>query len=181
MFDMNSGYSGYSMSNRAREAYDEGEKPKSKWTKAEIIAVIEEYARDNEIGVPLSVLKKTPCKTLKDVLLVKTSWHHTSSYANRTNFYSVDLDKLSALTEETFANAVEWEGMGKKSTPNVYRGDIKYLEWSGTRKHPKAKECIVRDVNIEEKGCYYIVTDDAGKELMKKKIGSNGTVVIRYH
>lgn len=35
-----SGYCGYSMSNNAVEAYRSGEKPKSKWTKREIIEEI---------------------------------------------------------------------------------------------------------------------------------------------
>ena len=33
MFNMNSGYHGFSMSNRAIEAYNNDEKPFSKWTK----------------------------------------------------------------------------------------------------------------------------------------------------
>ena len=33
MCNMNSGYSGYSMSNRAVDAYEDGEMPLSKWTK----------------------------------------------------------------------------------------------------------------------------------------------------
>lgn len=33
MMDVNSGYIGYSMSRRAAEAYEDGEMPKSKWTK----------------------------------------------------------------------------------------------------------------------------------------------------
>ena len=41
MNNMNSGYNGYSMSNRAVEAYYNGEKPLSKWTKAEADALAE--------------------------------------------------------------------------------------------------------------------------------------------
>ena len=43
MYNMNSGYSGYSMSNRAVEAYESGEKPLSKWTKTEISKFINAY------------------------------------------------------------------------------------------------------------------------------------------
>ena len=38
MWNMNSGYSGYSMSNRAVDAYEDGEMPLSKWTKKMIIS-----------------------------------------------------------------------------------------------------------------------------------------------
>lgn len=33
------GYQGYSMSNNAVQAYKQGEKPRSKWTKAEVVAI----------------------------------------------------------------------------------------------------------------------------------------------
>ena len=56
--NMNSGYSGYSMSNRAREAYDDGEKPLSKWSKAEIIEAVEEYAEETELHFDIKLLKK---------------------------------------------------------------------------------------------------------------------------
>lgn len=36
------GYSGWSMSNNAVDAYSNGEKPLSKWTKADIFDTIEE-------------------------------------------------------------------------------------------------------------------------------------------
>jgi len=40
-----SGYKGYSMSNNAIAAYNEGEKPKSKWTKTEIVREIEKSCK----------------------------------------------------------------------------------------------------------------------------------------
>ena len=40
---MNSGYSGYSMSNRAVDAYEDGEMPLSKWTKKMIISEVVEH------------------------------------------------------------------------------------------------------------------------------------------
>lgn len=43
MLNMNSGYSGYSMSNRAVEAYEDGEMPLSKWSKQLIIDEVVEY------------------------------------------------------------------------------------------------------------------------------------------
>lgn len=43
MHDMNSGYDGYSMSKRAVEAYEQGEKPYSKWKKSDILEILEEH------------------------------------------------------------------------------------------------------------------------------------------
>ena len=48
MWNMNSGYHGFSMSNRAIEAYNNGEKPFSKWTKQDILDVIEEYKQESD-------------------------------------------------------------------------------------------------------------------------------------
>ena len=178
MINMNSGYFRYSMSNRAAEAYENGEKPLSKWTKKAIIEQIEEYIKDSSISCPIEDLKKVPALVLKNLVLKRSSWHHTSYYANATDFYSVDQDKLSDLTKEDIEAAL---AAAKQSVVqiNSYRGSINYLVWSGSRKHPKAKRCTLENVNIEEKGAFYIVTDDSGKEILRKKIGSNGTHVYR--
>ena len=45
----NKGYDGYSMSIRAREAYEDGEMPKSKWTKKAMLEAIREYCEDYDI------------------------------------------------------------------------------------------------------------------------------------
>ena len=46
MNNMNSGYNGYSMSKRATEAYYNGEKPLSKWTKADIRSAVKAHAAE---------------------------------------------------------------------------------------------------------------------------------------
>ena len=45
------------------------------------------------------------------------------------------------------------------------------------RRHPHATETVLTDVNIERRGKFYYATNDAGKFLLKKKIGSTGTWV----
>jgi hypothetical protein len=45
----NSGYSGWSMSNRAVEAYESGERPKSKWTKKAMLAEIASYIYGEDV------------------------------------------------------------------------------------------------------------------------------------
>lgn len=80
----NSGYDGYSMSNRAREAYDKGEKPYSKWTKEDIIDSLPEEYREE--------FNKLPLKDLKSIFLYVSSWHHTGKYFNKTDFWSINDD-----------------------------------------------------------------------------------------
>ncbi len=179
--NLNSGYSGYSMSNRAVEAYDNNEKPYSKWTKTAIMEVIGDWIDDGgNLGCSFDNLKKLKVREFKRICLYRSSWHHTSKYVNQTDFYSVNFDFLERVTD---ADVESWAKIGNQTHQNedderiIFHGNIHYLEWSGTRKHPKATECCLRDVNIEEKGCFYIVTDDSGKQLLRKKIGSNGTWV----
>lgn len=48
-FHRGNGYRGYSMSNNAVDAYNDGEMPLSKWTKRELLDAIE--AENNKINV----------------------------------------------------------------------------------------------------------------------------------
>lgn len=165
------GYSGYSMSNNAVAAYEDGEKPISKWTKSDILQAVQDNYPDK-----YEMLKKLPIKILKEICLVKTSWHHTSSHYNKTDFYSIrDLDDLT----QDYINDIVASASSRpvKSQPNIKRGTINYIEWTGTRNHPKANKKQLDNVNIEERGSFYIVTDDKGNEILRKKIGSNGTYV----
>lgn len=174
MFNMNSGYTGYSMSKRATEAYENGEKPCSKWTKKEILIRIKDI--DEEKAQAFSKIKLS---VLKDAVLRYSSWHHTSSMCNRTDFYEVSAEVIEEMTINDILALSKKEEEKVEAPTAKYKGSIKYLEWTGTRKHPKATEHKLEDVWIEEKGCFYLVSDDDGKLLIKKKIGSNGTYVIR--
>lgn len=58
MYNYNSGYSGFSMSNRAVEAYENGEKPISKWTKTAFFEELNENLQDyNIIAEKINALK----------------------------------------------------------------------------------------------------------------------------
>ena len=93
------GYHGYSMSNNAVEAYESGEKPMSKWTKAAITEEIEAMTGESEEKVK-AVLKPYTLAHLRSSLIVPTSWHHTSCRYNRTEFYMVeDLETLEAIED----------------------------------------------------------------------------------
>ena len=69
-FGGNSGYDGYSMSIRAKEAREEGRYPKTDFKKVYGI-----NDRTLEVLVDLKVIDNT-------------EWHHTSKYGNKTTFYS---------------------------------------------------------------------------------------------
>lgn len=97
---MNSGYHGYSMSNRAVEAYKNNEKPLSKWTKGELLDECESILDNIDVDYTICDLKKLRVSVLKSAVLGYSGWHHTSSYINSTDFYKVSKEKLAALTLE---------------------------------------------------------------------------------
>ena len=176
---LEAGYDGYSMSNNARAAYANDEKPLSKWSKEDIL-----YCASRINKYKAMLLKKVSLDDLRSHLLTRTSWHHTSSYYNQTDFYSFDEEAYENVHESDINRWVEVHKQDvadkKKETPRVRKGRIDYLVWSGSRAHPRASEEHLDNVNIEERGSFYVITDDSGKEILRKKIGSNGTHVKFY-
>ena len=166
MFNMNSGYHGFSMSNRAVEAYNNGEKPFSKWTKQDILDVIEEYKQDTVFYE----LAKVRAGVLKAHLLRKNSWHHTGKFCNCTVFYSIDFDLIDSLDFQT-VKAWQLEKI-KKEVEQVKRYECVYLEWSGTRKHPKPNE--VQSTGIIKGNWFY-----PDNENFKKSINANGFRILK--
>lgn len=90
------GYDGYSMSNNARYAYGNGEKPLSKWTKKDIIAIVGQDVIDRN-----PQLKALKLKELRAIFLTQDGWHHTSKFYNETNFYACrTLDDIKENPED---------------------------------------------------------------------------------
>lgn len=168
------GYNGYSMSNNAVTAYNSGEKPLSKWTKAEIIKVIKDYIEENTdqtFNFNVDELKKVAITELK-TFLYQSSWHHTSNHYNRTDFYSLDTDKIDNLTSDIIKEIAgkKTNKIQKQSEPAQEIWRCSFLEWSGTRKHPKATE--ITEVGTI-KGNWFCRKDGS-----KKSITANGFRMI---
>lgn len=157
------GYNGFSMSNNAVSAYENGEKPLSKWTKKDILSGIK--AIDVELKCDFSKLQKAPVKVLKDLCLYCSSWHHTSSHYNKTDFYSIDEDKVENLTDEQIEDAI-LSSKHIEEKPAEEKWKCAFLEWSGSRKHPKATEVI--EIGVV-KGDWFYREDGS-----KKKTTANG-------
>ena len=163
----------FSMSNNAYYAYQDGEMPLSKWTKAAILDEIMYLTKEDNIEVDFEALKKLSKSQLTRCLEC-TSWHHTSKFYNKTSFYAVNIEWL----DDCF-KPFEKPEKPKNVKPEKKFGNIYYLEWSGTRNHPKATECCETNIYIETKGCFYLCYKNATDEkpFLKKKIGSNGTKI----
>lgn len=94
MMDVNSGYIGHSMSRRAAEAYEDGEMPKSKWTKKAMVAAIQSYCDEFDMFFDPDVLKGMRKDEVFERFFHESSWHHTSKFFNETDFYKLDEDAV---------------------------------------------------------------------------------------
>lgn len=79
------GYSGASMSANARAAYEAGEMPRSKWTKAAILGALRGYCDEMDLLYDPAVESETKA-ALFDRFIAYSSWHHTGAYARETEF-----------------------------------------------------------------------------------------------
>lgn len=147
------GYRGYSMSNNAVLAYESGERPISKWTKTDILD------RLNVSESKMSVLKRIPVSRLKDLCLVRSSWHHTSSHYNRTDFYIVTDDRVKSMSIQ---DLMRYTAKVEKPVEKPVERTARYLEWSGTRKHPKAVEVESKGI---VKGNWFYLPDGTKKSI----------------
>lgn len=165
------GYNGFSMSNNAVAAYEDGEKPLSKWTKTDIFDAINK--QEVELKCSIEKLKKLPVKVLKEVCLTYSSWHHTSNHYNKTDFYSLDVDRIENLADDKIEELLLDYKTGKKaeSKSSEERWECAFLEWSGSKKHPVATEVIEEGII---KGNWFYRKDGS-----KKKTTANGFRFIK--
>lgn len=96
-----SGYAGASMSVRARQTYESGEMPMSKWTRGAIISAIKDYCADFDLAYNPEIESKSRTQLVGDYLEYK-SWHHTGRFARETEFFGLNEDAICAdFTEMT--------------------------------------------------------------------------------
>lgn len=159
-----SGYCGYSMSNNAVSAYRCGEKPLSKWLKADLIDSIEDVIENK---ADISKFKKLTVKQLKEYFLYESSWHHTSKMYNETSFYSIDEDNIDRF----LAGELVITNEKVKVSEQKEMIEIEYPVWGGTKKHPKIVGYETMTGEIKGDWC----VSDTGR----KKLSGNWIKVIR--
>ena len=161
------GYVGHSMSVNMAEAQANNELPASKAA--------------SKLGVGVDAIRD---------VLSPSAWHHASSYYNKVNVYDInpylELKAGRELSEDVYTpEEIEeykqnWEMMKTYPKPdkNVkeYYGTAEWIEWEGTRQHPKPVQHKEENIKIQEKGSFYTFYLPDGK-IIRKKIGSNGTYV----
>ena len=165
------GYSGYSMSNNAEDAYERGLKPLSKWTKSEIISTIQDMVDCGELELQfdISMLSKVRLPVLKEKVLTYIEWHHTSKFFNRTSFYNIDISYLENLSETSVIelSKIKAEKKEPQPEPTPERWHCSYLIWHPYARRRKA-ERVEKDGVIIGDWFYPDYTD------IKKSIFSKG-------
>ncbi|MBY4796770.1 hypothetical protein K6V98_00095 [Collinsella sp. AGMB00827] len=107
-----SGYVGSSMSVRAQQAYEDGEMPKSKWTKKIMIEAINAYLADDDLPA-IAGLEKMKKDEIFAEFFKWTSWHHTGKFARETDFYSIDERAVKAAADPEAVAHEEAERMAE--------------------------------------------------------------------
>jgi len=145
------GYFEYSKSNNALDAEESGRYPATTLGKL--------------LGVKPKAIK---------ALLVSTEWHHTSSHYNKTNYYDAEeaqerLEELKAWQEPKAGEIVHLGCSGK------------FLDWSGSRNHPKATEVEFKDLTVIEKGDWFTFSIQVTPVMVRKVRKSRNTNGFRVY
>lgn len=182
-FDMNSGYSGWSMSVNAARAYRGGEKPASKWTKAEMLEALRDAAEELEIQLP-DTLGKLRKDALFSRLFSCSSWHHTSIMCNETDFYYVDYDAIESLTPELVERwlaedaAAKGEGSGDPAEAKPEYARVSFTEWVGTGNYKRA---VDQDGWGELRGGWCHLIEPSANGCQKKSVaGGKCNIAARF-
>lgn len=136
------GYKGKSMSINASWAYDRGEKPLSKWTKATIFEEIE-CSCDDIPAEKLNMLKKLTVPELRDNFLRYVAYHHTGSFYNSTNFYRLDVDRVESITIEKIVEIIS-----DRKKPVRRSLDVVAAEKAEKAKRKAEKEALEEKVKL---------------------------------
>ena len=92
----------FSMSNNAIDAYARGLRPRSKWSKADILDALPADAR------AYLKLDQYPLEFLREYFLYPEEWHHTSKLYNKTEFYRPRINSIDDTPEDVHDLYLHW-------------------------------------------------------------------------
>ena len=121
-------YIGRKMSYRAHQAYENGEKPLSKRKKEEILDLLSQESELDFSDMTLPMLK--------EFFLIKSGWHHTGKFYNKTAFYRFEFDPKSWDQEQIDYCVALKKGEKKQKKENNYiTTENRNKYWTGSRKN----------------------------------------------
>ena len=94
-------------------------------------------------------------------LLTASEWHHTSSHFNKTDYYDAEeaqerLEELKAWQEPTAGEITHLGCSGE------------FVDWSGTRNHPKATVVKFEGLKVVEKGDWFTFVIQVTPVMVRK-------------
>lgn len=112
---------------------------------------------------PASVIAKMLGVSTEAVKAIVPSyeWHHTSKFFNSTPYY--DLSDAKERLAELKAFKIE------KIKQDFEHATVIYLEWYGSRRHPRAKEIVLKDVSVTQDGNWFWFADEHGITRRKNR------------
>lgn len=133
------GYNGCSMSNNAVAAYEEGKKPLSKIKASDLKEAGWQYS----LAFAKWLAKREGLCGYYSRIWEPSEWHHSSKMYNKVKFYSAEdlVDAWSELGDAAReALIAEFEIRQSPKQAKEVRVKGTYIEWTGSRRHPKANE-----------------------------------------
>lgn len=128
----------WSMSNNALDAYDRGLRPRSKWSKADILDALPAEART------YLKLDEYPLEFLREYFLYPEEWHHTSKLYNRTEFFRPRLGSDSDTPEDVHDLYLHWLQRQQKvqaaKTAAPRKAHVTYTHWIDKRHYRTVTE-----------------------------------------
>lgn len=128
----------FSMSNNAIDAYDRGLRPRSKWTKSDILDALPANAR------AYLQLDEYPLEFLREYFLYPEEWHHTSKLYNKTEFYRPRINSIDDTPEDVQDLYRVWLQRQQKAqaakTAAPRKARVTYTHWIDKRTHRTVTE-----------------------------------------
>ncbi|EDN8351805.1 hypothetical protein GT375_14145 [Listeria monocytogenes] len=151
------GYIGTRRSERSQDAIEDYEVPLNHFNKGLIQAFIDENEEYDTLRTKTVRLWKFVATRVG-----ATSWHHTGTYFNETDHYS-----LEKVADELLRNGIDWEKEYKTcvkqeqeiaTSEPIFLSVIKVQIWGGSKKHPKliGHEVVM---GVKKKGWLYAVSN----------------------
>lgn len=145
---------------RARAAKNEGRFPASYWP-----------ARLRRLGLFRGV-------TAADIAAAPTAeWHHTGTYAAETPFYG--LGDIFAARRAIRASIRARKAAPKNKFPRVLheKARVEWVEWAGTRRHPKAVEIVHEAARVTQVSKTMVEIAVAGRVVARKALAGKHLVI----
>lgn len=173
------GYVGSSMSERAALAYEDGEMPKSRWTKKAMLAAIQACCDENDLAFDgsISEMKKDE---IFGRFFWRSSWHHTGRFARETDFFAVDEDEVC----DTFHKLSDDEVAAREAERGAARKAAREAEAEARRQAREEKanrEALLLETYGFVSGSLVADVLEANPSLFTRRVSKKGNEMLVWH